>query len=312
MLVQRRDSHRCARCARGRWPEERNERLHGLRLRFLRRASNTHAPGDSFSRPRDRCRRALESTVGERASGDLTSSTTASRGSRSYSVISTRQPSLQAPQRACVRHHRRGCSRVFRRSRVDVRRPLRRPYTIPAIQPRGPGRWHPRPAFVLASVDMGAWYRRVGFCAGTLVVGGCCGRSTTANSSPAPVIMGTPHPENPPSGSETPPPSRDETAVGVSSSGSSAAPGDGVDGPKGCSSTVHPANETCAECLVRCCVDRGCQGNAACLGYADCTAECKKGLPCGQGCSADCTTGSEPVCYFMDCHRWMCSHACGG
>ena len=160
---------------------------------------------------------------------------------------------------------------------------------------------------------MGACHQGLGIRVLAFVVCACSGRSTTVGPSPAPAARVPPHVGNEPSGDEGSPPSRDSKEPTLVASGHPGSASSGATPPTevGCRSDVYPAGETCAECLARCCGAPECQDNAACRGYRICVGECKRGLPCEQGCSADCPTGSQPVCYFMDCHHWMCAHACG-
>lgn len=81
-----------------------------------------------------------------------------------------------------------------------------------------------------------------------------------------------------------------------------------------CSAAVHPASETCFDCLQRCCVSDpfiGCAVRGECTEYAVCVARCRRGPPCEQGCSSPCKTGSQAACEFSECQGLMCSHACG-
>lgn len=157
------------------------------------------------------------------------------------------------------------------------------------------------------------WYgARVGARCGLVILGlmlvvcACGGPPTKVGPAPAPASRVPPNLGNEWSGDESSP-------SGALAGGRTSPAGSSGVVPTGgrCSSNVYPAGETCAECLARCCGERECQGNGACLGYRGCVGECKRGLPCEQGCTVDCPTGSEPVCYLTDCHHWMCRHACG-
>lgn len=82
-----------------------------------------------------------------------------------------------------------------------------------------------------------------------------------------------------------------------------------------CSSAEYPDGETCAACLSRCCPTSQCFGDATCMTHWECMATCESGVPCENGCSSSgaeaCDAGNDVVCYFLDCHNWMCDHACG-
>jgi hypothetical protein len=181
---------------------------------------------------------------------------------------------------------------------------------------------------------MGNGYGRVLFSGFWFLAVACGGLSTDPESSPAPPAErdgGEPSvPEDMESSDDTSdrevqPGSSDASdsgiggQLGVVRDGGAGAAGDtGSTGSAGapsevdhCSSTQYPEGETCSECLGRCCQPSDCEGNPDCLAYRSCVAACENGVPCEQGCSPDCPTGSEPVCYFMDCHHWLCAHACG-
>ena len=82
-----------------------------------------------------------------------------------------------------------------------------------------------------------------------------------------------------------------------------------------CSSAAYPAGETCYECSCRCCAwpsdESACLADAACIAWLDCLRGCEGGEPCAAGCPPPCETGLEPACLLVDCHDWVCSHACG-
>ncbi|APR77804.1 Hypothetical protein A7982_03151 [Minicystis rosea] len=82
-----------------------------------------------------------------------------------------------------------------------------------------------------------------------------------------------------------------------------------------CSSAPHPEDESCFACSCRCCNDatliEQCLADAACVAWLDCLRGCEGGKPCGDACGFPCDTGKEPGCYLLDCHNWICEHACG-
>ncbi len=69
-----------------------------------------------------------------------------------------------------------------------------------------------------------------------------------------------------------------------------------------------------AECVTTPSEDPNCE-YGSCLCDSCISRECSSALrDCADagdpGCEAECVTGSEPVCYFLDCRNWMCGTYC--